>query len=138
MKKLILGLLTSVVLFMSSTSAQNIPPASMADVNFSLVSWERGQVLVRFADQLSPSLNTAKSQTKITPVDQVLADYQGVKLEQLFPVQKPIPGGEKGFTTYTGKYYEYPKLTNKYKVSTKDTTYGAVFPLITDTSKFSC
>ena len=112
-------------------NGQNLPPASMADVNFSLVSWERGQVLVRFADQLSPSLNTTKSQTKITPVDQVLADYQGIKLEQLFPVQKPIPGGDKGFTTYTGKYYEYPKLTNIYKLTIKDTTYGAVFPLIT-------
>ena len=131
MKKLIIGLLTSVVLFMSSTSAQNIPPASMADVDFSLVSWERGQVLVRFADQLSPSLNNAKSQTKITLVDQILADYQGVKLEQLFPVQKPIPGGEKGFTTYSGKYYEYPKLTNIYKLTIKDTAYGSVFPLIT-------
>ena len=112
-------------------NGQNLPPASMADINFSLVSWERGQVLVRFADQLSPSLNTAKSQTKITPVDQVLADYQDIKLEQLFPVQKPIPGGDKGFTTYTGKYYEYPKLTNIYKLTIKDTTYGAVFPLIT-------
>jgi hypothetical protein len=130
MRKLLLFAILIVGQF-TILNGQNLPPASMADVNFSLVSWERGQVLVRFADQLSPSLNTAKSQTKITPVDQVLADYQGVKLEQLFPVQKPIPGGEKGFTTYTGKYYEYPKLTNIYKLTIKDTTYGAVFPLIT-------
>ena len=130
MRKLLLFAILIVGQF-TILNGQNLPPASMADVNFSLVSWERGQVLVRFADQLSPSLNTAKSQTKITPVDQVLADYQGVKLEQLFPVQKPIPGGDKGFTTYTGKYYEYPKLTNIYKLTIKDTTYGAVFPLIT-------
>jgi subtilisin family serine protease len=103
----------------------------MADVDFSLVSWERGQVLVRFADQLSPSLNNAKSQTKITQVDQILADYQGVQLEQLFPVQKPIPGGDKGFTTYMGVYYDYPKLTNIYKISIKDTSNGAIFLLIT-------
>lgn len=125
-----LALLESVLLIVT-LSAQNIPPASMVDVDFSLVSWEKGQVLVRFADQLSPSPNTAKSQTKITPVDQILADYQGVNLEQLFSVQKPITRGEMGFTKYSGKYYEYPKLTNIYKVSTKDTTYGAVFPLIT-------
>ncbi|MEJ6821278.1 MAG: hypothetical protein QNK59_02105, partial [Flavobacteriales bacterium] len=65
------------VSFSSVLFAQNAPPTSMQDVDFSLVSWERGQVLVRFADQLSPSLNVAKSQTKISPVDQILADYQG-------------------------------------------------------------
>lgn len=118
------------VVFTGQLAAQNIPPASMSDVDFSLVSWERGEVLVRFADQLIPSLNADKSETKINPVDQILADYQGIKLEQLFPVQKPIPGGALGFTTYTGKYYEYPKLTNIYKVSIKDTSYGAIFPLI--------
>ena len=115
----------------SFLSAQNTPPTSMADVDFSLVSWERGEVLVRFADHLSPILNTTKSRTKIGQVDAILVDYSQVRMEQLFPVQKPIPGGEKGFTTYTGKYYEYPKLTNIYKVSIKDTTYGAIFPLIT-------
>ena len=115
----------------SFLSAQNTPPTSMADVDFSLVSWERGEVLVRFADHLSPMLNTTKSRTKIGQVDAILVDYSQVRMEQLFPVQKPIPGGEKGFTTYTGKYYEYPKLTNIYKVSIKDTTYGAIFPLIT-------
>jgi len=119
------------VFFTGQLAAQNIPPASMSDVDFSLVNWERGEVLVRFADQLNPSLNADKSETKINPIDQVLADYQGVSLEQLFPVQKPIPGGAKGFTTYSGKHYEYPKLTNIYKVSIKDTTYGAIFPLIT-------
>ena len=126
------SLLIAILLLSQVTSltAQNSPPASMADVDFSLVSWERGEVLVRFADQLTPSLNTAKTETKINLVDQVLSDYQGVKLEQLFPVQKPIPGGALGFTTYTGKYYEYPKLTNIYKVSIKDTSYGAIFPLI--------
>ena len=130
MKKLLLALLS--ISFLTTTiNAQNIPPASMADVDFSLVSWERGEVLVRIADKLNPSLNSGKSKTKISAIDQILADYQGVKLEQLFPIQKPIPGGEKGFTTYTGKYYEYPKLTNIYKVSIKDTTYGAIFPLIT-------
>ena len=131
MKKTILTLITSVLVFIGTSSAQNVPPASMADVDFSLVSWERGQVLVRFADQLSPSLNNAKSQTKITQVDQILADYQGVQLEQLFPVQKPIPGGDKGFTTYMGVYYDYPKLTNIYKISIKDTSNGAIFLLIT-------
>lgn len=115
----------------SFLSAQNTPPTSMADVDFSLVNWERGEVLVRFADHLSPILNTTKSRTKIGQVDAILIDYSQVRMEQLFPVQKPIPGGEKGFTTYTGKYYEYPKLTNIYKVSIKDTTYGAIFPLIT-------
>ena len=130
MKKLLLGLLS--ICFLTTTIyAQNVPPASMSDVDFSLVSWERGEVLVRIADNLNPSLNPSKSETKISAIDDILADYQGVKLEQLFPVQKPIPGGEKGFTTYSGKYYEYPKLTNIYKVSIKDTTYGAIFPLIT-------
>ena len=113
MKKLLLALLS--MCFLTTTiNAQNVPPASMADINFSLVSWERGEVLVRIADHLNPSLNPSKSKTKISAIDQILADYQGVKLEQLFPVQKPIPGGAKGFTTYTGKYYEYPKLTNIY------------------------
>ena len=37
-------------------------------------------------------------------------------IEKLFPVQKLIPDGEKGFTTYTGLYVEYPKLTNIYKL----------------------
>lgn len=130
MKRLLLALLS--ICFLTTTIyAQNVPPASMADIDFSLVSWERGEVLVRIADKLNPSLNPSKSKIKISAIDQILADYQGVKLEQLFPVQKPIPGGAKGFTTYTGKYYDYPKLTNIYKVSIKDTTYGAIFPLIT-------
>lgn len=130
MKKLLLALLS--MCFLTTTiNAQNVPPASMADVDFSLVSWERGEVLVRIADKLNPSLNPGKNRTKISQIDQILADYQGLKLEQLFPVQKPIPGGKKGFTTYTGKYYEYPKLTNIYKISIKDTSYGAIFPLIT-------
>ena len=130
MRKIIIIL---VALFTATitSSGQNVPPASMADVDFSLVSWERGEVLVRIADNLNPSLNTSKSRTKISLIDNVLADYQGVKMEQLFPVQKPIPGGKQGFTTYTGKYYEYPKLTNIYKISIKDTSYGAIFPLIT-------
>ena len=64
----------------TNVHSQNVPPASMADVDFSLVSWERGEVLVRIADQLNPSLNVDKSETKISVVDQVLADYQGVKL----------------------------------------------------------
>jgi hypothetical protein len=68
------------VVFTGQLAAQNIPPASMSDVDFSLVSWERGEVLVRFADQLIPSLNADKSETKINPVDQILADYQGIKL----------------------------------------------------------
>ena len=56
----------------SFLSAQNTPPTSMADVDFSLVSWERGEVLVRFADHLSPILNTTKSRTKIGQVDAIL------------------------------------------------------------------
>jgi hypothetical protein len=123
-------LLAALVFIWGQLFAQNVPPASMADVDFSLVSWEKGEVLVRFADHQTIQLNAAKSQTKIGLVDQILSDYQGVQLEQLFPVQKQIPGGEKGFTTYTGKYYEYPKLTNIYKVAIKDTSYGSIFPLI--------
>lgn len=110
--------------------AQNSVPTSMLDVDFSRVDWERGEVLVRFSDALHPRRNSAKDRVGIFAVDQVLMDYTGVKLEQLFPVQKPIPSGAKGFTTYTGRYYEYPKLTNIYKISFKDTTWDGIFPLI--------
>lgn len=119
------------VSFSSVLFAQNAPPISMQDVDFSLVSWEPGDVIVRLADPLNPQLNSSKSKTKISVVDAVFSDYTGATLTQLFPVQKAIPSGEKGFTTYSGKYYDYPKLTNIYKISIKDTTYGAIFPLIT-------
>ena len=123
-------LVLSVFLMTGSLTAQNNVPESMLGVDFSMVDWERGEILVRFADHLSPSLNTTKSQTKIGAVDAVLADYSEVRMEQLFPVQKPIPGGEQGFTTYSGKYYEYPKLTNIYKISFKDTAWDGIFPII--------
>ena len=119
------------VSFSSVLFAQNAPPISMQDVDFSLVSWEPGDVIVRLADPLNPQLNSSKSKTKISVIDAVFSDYTGATLTQLFPVQKAIPSGEKGFTTYSGKYYDYPKLTNIYKISIKDTTYGAIFPLIT-------
>jgi len=126
--------LTKVIVFLCFSSglfAQNAPPVSMQNVDFSLVSWEPGEVIVRLADPLSPQLNSNKNKTKISVVDAVISDYAGATLTQLFPVQKVIPSGEKGFTTYSGKYYEYPKLTNIYKLSIKDTAWGSIFPLIT-------
>ena len=126
--------LTKVIVFLCFSSglfAQNAPPVSMQNIDFSLVSWEPGEVILRLADPLSPQLNSNKNKTKISVVDAVISDYAGATLTQLFPVQKAIPSGEKGFTTYSGKYYEYPKLTNIYKLSIKDTAWGSIFPLIT-------
>ena len=80
-----------------------------------LVSWEQGEIIVRFDDNLIVNFNN-KSRTEIELLDRILDRHGVTSAEQLFPFQKPIPGGLKGFKTYTGKYIEYPKLTNIYRL----------------------
>jgi len=80
-----------------------------------LVHWVSDEIIIRFSDDINVSFNQ-KNETEIAAVDRILKKYSIQEAEQLFPYQKTIPSGEKGFYTYSGKYVEYPKLTNIYRV----------------------
>jgi subtilisin family serine protease len=95
------------------------------------VTWEQDQLVVRFSDQMNvqfdgnnlvgaPALNTLFNQHKL------------LEAKQLFPVQKPIPDGATGFTTYTGQQVNYPKLTNIYVLKFDSVFVGtSLFDVIT-------
>jgi hypothetical protein len=86
------------------------------------VHWVDNQLVVRFADQMNVQFGR-NNRLGISNVDALLEQYNLLSASQLFPVQKQIPGGASGFTTYSGQYVQYPKLTNIY-VLTFDTVFS--------------
>ena len=86
------------------------------------VQWVDNQLVVRFADQMNVQFGR-NNRLGIPNVDALLEQYNLITAKQLFPIQKQIPGGASGFTTYTGQYVQYPKLTNIY-VLTFDTVFS--------------
>jgi subtilisin family serine protease len=85
------------------------------------VQWVDNQLVVRFTDQMNVQFGR-NNRLGIPNVDALLEQYNLVSAIQLFPIQKQIPGGANGFTTYSGQYVDYPKLTNIY-VLTFDTVF---------------
>lgn len=77
------------------------------------VTWEQNQLVVRFSDQLSIQFN-GEHKLGIPAIDAILNANKLIDAKQLFSIQKQIPDGAVGFTTYTGQYVQYPKLTNIY------------------------
>jgi subtilisin family serine protease len=86
------------------------------------VHWVDNQLVVRFADQMNVQFGR-NNRLGISNVDALLEQYNLLSASQLFPIQKQIPGGASGFTTYSGQYVQYPKLTNIY-VLTFDTVFS--------------
>jgi len=85
------------------------------------VQWVDNQLVVRFTDQMNVQFGR-NNRLGIPNVDALLEQHNLVSAIQLFPIQKQIPGGANGFTTYSGQYVDYPKLTNIY-VLTFDTVF---------------
>ena len=107
-----LFILTFVASYNLFSQAERPHPQLLID---DLVHWVDDEIIIRFNDDLNVTFNQ-NNETEIAVVDRVLKRYSIQEAEQLFPFQKPIPSGEKGFHTYSGKYVEYPKLTNIYRV----------------------
>jgi len=127
MKKLVLLLITLLASFRGLAQSQQPHPELLKEGR---VQWVDNQLVVRFADQLNVQFGR-NNRLGIPNIDALLEQYNLVSASQLFPIQKQIPGGVSGFTTYSGQYVEYPKLTNIY-VLTFDTVFHgtSIFQLI--------
>lgn len=127
MKKLVLLLITLLASFRGLAQSQQPHPELLKEGR---VQWVDNQLVVRFADQLNVQFGR-NNRLGIPNIDALLEQYSLVSASQLFPIQKQIPGGVSGFTTYSGQYVEYPKLTNIY-VLTFDTVFQgtSIFQLI--------
>lgn len=118
MKKLVLVLVALVASFAGLAQSQPPHPELLKEGR---VQWVDNQLVVRFADQMNVQFGR-NNRLGLPAIDGLLEQYNLVSASQLFPIQKQIPGGASGFTTYSGQYVEYPKLTNIY-VLTFDTVF---------------
>jgi subtilisin family serine protease len=118
MKKLLLVLFALLATLSGSSQSQPPHPELLKEGR---VQWIDNQLVVRFVDQMNVQFGR-NNRLGISSLDALLEQYNLVSASQLFPIQKQIPGGANGFTTYSGQYVEYPKLTNIY-VLTFDTVF---------------
>jgi subtilisin family serine protease len=118
MKKLVLILITFLATLTGLAQSQPPHPELLKEGR---VQWVDNQLVVRFTDQMNVQFGR-NNRLGIPNVDALLEQYNLVSAIQLFPIQKQIPGGANGFTTYSGQYVDYPKLTNIY-VLTFDTVF---------------
>ena len=127
MKRLILFCFALTLTYVGFAQSQPPHPELLKEGR---VHWVDNQLVVRFADQLNVQFGR-NNRLGIPNIDALLEQYSLVSASQLFPIQKQIPGGVSGFTTYSGQYVEYPKLTNIY-VLTFDTVFQgtSIFQLI--------
>ena len=118
MKRLILFCFALTLTYVGFAQSQPPHPELLKEGR---VHWVDNQLVVRFADQMNVQFGR-NYLLGIPNIDALLEQYNLVSASQLFPIQNQIPGGSSGFSTYSGQYVEYPKLTNIY-VLTFDTVF---------------